>query len=201
MAEIKNMKNNLNIIGGNPSDERRSLDFYPTPVECTLALLPYIPETVNTVWEPACGDGAISKVLVNNGFDVYSTELRIDSGYGAGGLDFLTHRDISTDAIITNPPFNVSEDFINKALLCSPVVAMLLKSQYWHAKTRYKLFTDHTPTYILPLTWRPNFFGTQARGSSMLDMQWTVWIQGNNDAKYIPLKKPFKNQITLQWPT
>ncbi len=191
------MKNNLNIIGGNPSVERRELDFYPTPAECTLALLPYIPQSVKSIWEPACGDGAISKILIEKGYDVYSTELRTDSGYGAGGLDFLTQRDIGADAIITNPPFNMSEDFIKKALLCSDVVCMLLKSQYWHAKTRQKLFNDHVPAFILPLTWRPNFFGTEAKGSSMLDMIWTVWIIGNHDARYTPLNKPHKTQTNL----
>jgi hypothetical protein len=194
------MKNNLNIIGGNPSVERREMDFYPTPAECTLALLPYIPETVKSIWEPACGDGAMAKVLIEKGYQVYSTDLRDDSGYGIGGVDFLdaekdTHL---VDAIITNPPFNVSEDFIKVALGKTPVVAMLLKSQYWHAKTRYKLFTEHTPAYILPLTWRPNFFGTEATGSSMLDMQWSVWIHGENSAKYIPLQKPLKTQTSLQ---
>lgn len=193
------MKNNLNIIGGNPSTERRELDFYPTPAECTLALLPYIPETVKSIWEPACGDGAMAKVFVEKGYQVYSTDLRGNSGYGIGNVDFLdkTVAKYMVDAIITNPPFNVSEDFIKMALSKAPVVGMLLKSQYWHAKTRYKLFTDHTPAYILPLTWRPNFFGTEARGSSMLDMAWTVWIDGDNSAKYIPLCKPQKNQTSL----
>lgn len=192
------MKNNLNIIGGNPATERRQLDFYPTPAECTLALLPYIPISVKTIFEPACGDGAISKILIEKGFEVLSVDLRQDSGYGIGGRNFIEYADNGKfDAVITNPPFNLSELFIKKALSISPVVCMLLKSQYWHAKTRHKLFLDHTPAYILPLTWRPNFFGAEAKGSSMLDMQWTVWIAGNTDAKYVPLIKPNKSQQQL----
>lgn len=192
-------KNNLNIIGGNPSTARRDLDFYPTPAECTLALIPYIPDFVKTIWEPACGDGAMVKVFTQKGYIVHGTDIRDDSSiWGKGGIDFLNHiLNTRADAIITNPPFNVSEDFIRHALANSNCVAMLLKSQYWHAKTRYRLFTEHTPAYILPLTWRPNFFGAEARGSSMLDMQWTVWISGNHDAKYIPLAKPEKIQTNL----
>lgn len=190
---------NSNIIGGGAKENRRELDFYPTPAECTLALLPFLPETVKTVWEPACGDGAISWVLIQKGFKVYSTELRIDSGWGVGGVDFLEKHDVPypMDAIITNPPFNVSEQFIWKAVKEAPVVAMLLKSQYWHAKTRTKLFQENPPAYILPLTWRPNFFGADQKGSSMLDMIWTVWISGNTDCKYTPISKPQKSQTTL----
>jgi len=36
-----------------------------------------------SIWEPACGDGAISKVLLAAGFDVVSTDL-IDRGFGTG---------------------------------------------------------------------------------------------------------------------
>jgi len=35
------------------------------------------------IWEPACGDGAISRVLEAAGYQVISTDL-IDRGYGQG---------------------------------------------------------------------------------------------------------------------
>jgi hypothetical protein len=38
---------------------------------------------VGNIYEPACGDGAISKVFINNGFDVYSTDL-IYRNFGIG---------------------------------------------------------------------------------------------------------------------
>ena len=33
------------------------------------------------IWECACGDGAMSKVMIENGYEVYSSDL-IDRGYG-----------------------------------------------------------------------------------------------------------------------
>ena len=57
-------------------------DFYPTPPEAVRALLS-VETFEGSIWEPACGDGAISKVLLEAGHEVVSTDL-IDRGYGAG---------------------------------------------------------------------------------------------------------------------
>lgn len=57
-------------------------DFYPTPPEAVRALLS-VEAFEGSIWEPACGDGAISKVLLAAGFDVVSTDL-IDRGFGSG---------------------------------------------------------------------------------------------------------------------
>jgi len=61
--------------------------FYPTPPEGTRALL-RVEKFEGTIWEPACGDGAISRELEAVGHTVLSTDL-IDRGYGTAGVDFL----------------------------------------------------------------------------------------------------------------
>ena len=62
-----------------------------------------------TIWEPACGRGDMSKVFIDNGYDVLSTDL-IDRDYGEGGVDFLQDAQINrfgeVDNIITSPPFS-----------------------------------------------------------------------------------------------
>ena len=73
------------------NDNQEKDDFYPTPPQAVLPLLPHLELIGNTqydVWECACGDGAISKVLEENGLNVRSTDL-IDRGYGDYGIDFL----------------------------------------------------------------------------------------------------------------
>ena len=89
--------------------------------------------------------------------------------------------------MITNPPFALSEAFILKALQHAPIVAMLLKSQYWHAAKRQQLFNAHMPAYIFPLTWRPDFMFGERGGAPTMDVLWTVWIKGQHTAKYEPL--------------
>src|SRR3546814_8432653 len=75
-------KSNRSIVGqsaGRPRD-----DFYPSPRSATLALLS-VERFEGTIWEPACGNGAISRVLEEQGHEVVSTDL-IDRGYGTGGI-------------------------------------------------------------------------------------------------------------------
>ena len=76
----------LAYVGHNANGDRHKNDFYATPSLATQELLKK--ECFGgTLWECACGDGAISKVLIDNGYDVYSSDL-IDRGYGEQ-LDFL----------------------------------------------------------------------------------------------------------------
>lgn len=78
-------------------------EFYPTPPEAARALLS-VESFDGDIWEPACGDGAISEVLVGAGYDVVSTDL-IAYGYGEAGVDFLTQTKARAKHIVTNPPY------------------------------------------------------------------------------------------------
>src|SRR6185503_16161030 len=95
-----------------------------------------------------------------------------------------------SDAIITNPPFNLAEEFIRKSISEVPLVAMLLKSNFWHTKKRLKLFEETTPVAVLPLTWRPPMSPERGKSPTM-DFQWTIWSKYENGmCHYFPLKKP-----------
>ena len=180
------------ITGGGKKEDRKELDFYPTPPDVTISLMDFLlaEDKIDKdikIWEPACGNGAMSKVFESYGNSVVSTDLRTEGVYGKGGVDFLKES-IVCDAIITNPPFNIADLFIKKSVINARIVAMLLKCQYWHAKKRIELFQKHRPSFILPLTWRPDFFGNG--GASTLDMAWTVWIKVDEVTKYQQLIRP-----------
>lgn len=183
------MNDPLKIIGANGN--RRDNDFYPTPPECTYALLDYLKQnfllrSTDTIWEPACGNNAMADVMVQQGYSVIATDI-------IQGQDFLEHEmQDRFDWIITNPPFSLSEKFIKKCIDHGKPFALLLKSQYWHSAKRRELFQSHQPKFVLPLTWRPDFTG---KGSSMLDMVWTVWIGNAKNTYYEPLAKP-KRTVT-----
>ena len=182
------------LANGGDQAKRRELDFYPTPPDVTRALLLFLALQPCTIWEPACGDGAMSRVLAQGGHTVLSTDIR-QTGFGQGDVDFLTAEPFICDAIITNPPFAASEQFIRTALEHAPLVAMLLKSQYWHAQKRFALFDQHPPAWILPLMWRPDFLDGERGGRPTMECLWTVWIAGNTDTKYRPLPKPSKGGL------
>lgn len=183
----------VNLVNSSTSNKRRELDFYPTPPEVTHALMGFLGDegllnSINTVWEPACGDGAMSKIIAQYVPDVISSDIR-DTGYGMGGKDFMGWSK-QTDAIITNPPFKQAADFIAKAIGEADVVAMVLKSQYWHASKRTELFQLHPPAYVLALNWRPDFLNKERGGAPTMECVWTVWIRGQHDTRYRILPKP-----------
>lgn len=53
----------LNLANGSTENKRRELDFYPTPPDVTHALMRFLDLEQCTIWEPACGDGAMAYVL------------------------------------------------------------------------------------------------------------------------------------------
>lgn len=176
------------IVGANPSKERRAMDFYPTPPEVAQALVDFLElESGTVVWEPAAGEGDLANVLRKNGLKVIETDIQT-------GTDFITAEKKKCDWIITNPPFSIADKFIARCIEHQVPFALLLKSQYWHAKTRYKLFMEQIPAVILPLTWRPNFgFKSDCykKASPLMDVMWVVWTPNKTHATYyIPLQKP-----------
>jgi len=178
------------IAGGNTAYKRVESDYYPTPPEATKALLNFLKLPAETViWEPACGQGHMVKVMEEYGYKVTGSDIQ-------GDEDYLKIPTKECDWIITNPPFSVSQEFIERSIQHGKPFALLLKSQYWHAKKRLELFRNFPPSYILPLTWRPDFlFGKRGSGSPLMDVMWVVWT-GNESAStlYVPLEKP-ENKI------
>jgi len=131
----------------------------------------------------------MSKVMKDMGYEVISSDLN-DMGYGNVGVNFLTTPKHGCNWIITNPPFNVSQEFILKCINHHVPFALLLKSQYWHSKKRYELFNDFKPKYVLPLTWRPDFLFGQKGGAPTMECLWTVWDdKPANETQYILLEK------------
>ncbi|MEA2788066.1 MAG: hypothetical protein QOG73_472 [Acetobacteraceae bacterium] len=85
--------------------ERKGRDFYATPPWVTEALLRHV-RFQGPVWEPCCGDGAMSTVLAGHGYDVVSSDIA-DRGFGTPDVDFLGCRVVPEGcrSIVTNPPY------------------------------------------------------------------------------------------------
>jgi hypothetical protein len=113
-------------------------DAYYTPGWVTQALVPHIPTRIEKVWEPAAGKLSIASELRNAGYTVSATDLK--HGQDFFDDDLLQHE----QAVITNPPFRMAVEFICRSLLVTQkkrgFVAMLLATDFDHAKTRRHLF-------------------------------------------------------------
>lgn len=177
--------------------ERKAADLYPTPPAGTVAILQQLGLAPGSVIvEPACGDGDVSRVLHQLGHNVISSDLRY-TGYGTGGLDFTGPAygqfllgKPQVDAVITNPPFVLAEQFIVRALQFAPLVVMLLKSNYWNTKSRLRLWDKHTPTGRFPVTWRLAFLEAERGKSPLMDCDWIVWKRGDPPLRDRPLARP-----------
>lgn len=127
-------------------NEREQNDYYatePKALELLLDKETFAPE----IWECACGEGHLSKVLSGRGYKVKSTDL-IDRGYGEGSIDFLEYNGTFNGDIITNPPYKYAKEFVEKALDVIPNgnrVAMFLKLQFLEGKARRKMFEAYPP--------------------------------------------------------
>ena len=125
--------------------QRQIDDFYPTHPSITQMLLDR-EELDGTIWEPACGRGDMSEVLLDNGHAVISTDL-IDRGYGEGGVDFLQDDQISrfgvVDNIITNPPFKFALDFVLQAKkMTRKKICILNATMFLDGINRYEMWMD-----------------------------------------------------------
>jgi hypothetical protein len=109
-------------------------DFFPTPHWATFALIDN-ENFSGEIWECACGDGAMSRVLKQTGCSVRSTDL-YDRGYGRPGHDFLTEVR-PTDNIVTNPPYNCAERFVAQGVkLARKKFALLLRLAFLEGANR-----------------------------------------------------------------
>jgi hypothetical protein len=130
-----------------PKEERPAGDFYRTPPEGVTRLLAREHFQKKWIaWEPACGDGRISKTLIKEGYGVVSSDL-YRRGYGKTGLNFLTCAPPDKfDFIITNPPFSQMQKFIERALYYDTCkVAMLGRLLFLEGGVRRKTLWDVSP--------------------------------------------------------
>ena len=174
------------MVGGN--GKRRKDDFYPTPFGSTRPMLPILQDVFpRRVWEPFCGQGHMSQVLREDGYDVVSTD-KVRRGYGTQ-LDFMQSARPLASAIISNPPFIIIDEILDHALNLLGVehIAFLLPLSFWCAKGRVDLFEQNTPALVLPATWRIDSTG-QKRPT--MNFQWIVWTSA------LPPIRGFKPLVT-----
>ncbi len=179
----------LSIVGSSRNNGDREVDdFYPTPAYAVEELLKR--ETfIGNIWECACGDGAISEVFKNKGFEVHSTDL-INRGYGTE-MDFL-QSDFVADNIITNPPYKLALDFVLHAKkLSNKKIAMFLKTVWLESENRYTMFqdTEYSLKTVYQFSKRVSLYkgGVKMKNSGMIAYAWYVW------------DKEYKGKPTIEW--
>ena len=151
-------------------------DYFPTPRWATFALIDN-EKFSGDIWECACGDGAMSRVLEETGCAVTSSDL-FDRGYGEAGHDF-TVADRMADNIATNPPYNSAEGFVANGLKCARrKFALLLRLAFLEGANRANtIFSKSPPSRVWVFSERITFYpaGAKVKGSGTTAYAWFVW--------------------------
>jgi hypothetical protein len=166
-------------------DDREENDFYATNPIAANFLIELVDLNKN-IWEPSCGQGHLSKVFVDSGYNVKSSDL-IDRGYGEAGVDFLTYSnesDFFDGDIVTNPPYKYAKEFVEKALqYVKPgnKVCMFLKVLFLESKSRKPLFVKNPIKTVFISSTRivcaKNGDFEKEKGAAIA-YAWFVWEKG-----------------------
>lgn len=190
------MQNISHAVMAQRHEPKDSPDDFPTPPWATRALLRYVlnePDISNlSCLEPACGRGYMSRPLLEAFRCVDSSDL-IDYGYGEV-RNFLTYPYLSGshDWVITNPPFKLAQEFIERAMnVANHGVAILARTVFLESVGRYEaLFKNTPPTYFAQFTERvPMVKGrVDRKASTATGYAWFVWKKDDR-----------RNQTELVW--
>lgn len=166
-------------------------DYFPTPRWATFALMDN-EKFSGDVWECACGDGAMSRVIEEVGNTVVSTDL-YNRGYGESGQDFLTaKRRVSN--IITNPPYNSAEGFVRRGvILAQKKFALLLRLAFLEGANRARtIFSESPPSRVWVFSERITFYpsGVEPKGTGTTAYAWFVWDKASTGNTELHWLKP-----------
>lgn len=162
-----------------PSD---SFDYFPTPLWATRALCEFILSVSalprDQITEPACGEGHMARALSEYFDDVIASDIQ-PMGFGTQRDYLWPDNDSPTDWTITNPPFKLAEQFIEKATRLSLRGAcMLVRTSFLEGVGRHeRLFSKNPPSNILQFSERvPMVKGrVDAKVSTATSYAWLIW--------------------------
>lgn len=129
-------------------------ELYETPEESLELLYNYVTfSKKEKILEPCDGLGKISDFFIKKGHKVISNELYREV-YGSSathGEDFLNTDLFNNskqglykfDCVVMNPPFKLSLEFVNKALIIAPRVLVFCRASFLEGQKRYnELFSS-----------------------------------------------------------
>ncbi len=127
-------------------EDKEEFEFYPTPIKAIELARPLL-DTNKKWWEPCAGDGRILEYYDNV---VLGTDIKPRSP-NVKELDFMfMDKPDVIEGIITNPPFTLGYDLINKALFEWKIPALLLmRVEYIAAKSRQDVVKYMTNMHIV----------------------------------------------------
>jgi len=110
-------------------------DDFQTPPEALEPLYPFLKHG-STIWECACGKGYLVKALQERGYKVIGTDILT-------GVDFLKTDMPEADYIVTNPPYSLKQQFLERCYELKKPFALLLPLTTFETAKRQRLFKQY----------------------------------------------------------
>jgi hypothetical protein len=183
------MTNRSNAVVQKRIEPKISLDDFPTPPWATRALCEWlktkdIDMSAMSVREPAANRGHMTMPLSEYFATVEGSDIH-DYGHGFPVRNYLTDDNFeNTDFTITNPPFILAREFVEKAIRLSDVgIAVIVRLAFIEGKDRYNnLFKEYPPSYLLQFVERVGM----CKGTIDKDLAtataycWLVWLKNDD---------------------
>lgn len=148
-------------------------EFYATPratVESLIKELTFDPWHSLKYGDPCAGNSDIIIPFVKGG---YTEPMDWEWAEIREGKDYLTEGMTGeVDCIVTNPPFSLATQFIDRSLGEADFVAYLLRLNFWGSKKRKEWWEGKEPTHQFTLSQRPSFTG---KGTDSTEYAFFVW--------------------------
>jgi len=144
-------------------------DDFQTPYWVIEYLVPYLKKEW-IIWECAMGKGNLVRALEQRGFKVIGTDIK-------DGYDFLKWTPKRFDCIVTNPPYSLKNEFLERCYELGKPFALLLPLTALETERRQRLFKKYG-VEIIVLPKRVNFETPSGKGSgSWFPVGWfTNWL-------------------------
>ena len=133
------------------------------------------------------------RVLLESGQPVNASDL-YDRGYGETGVDFLRSSRV-VENIVTNPPYNCAEGFVESGLRqTTQKLCLLLRLAFLEGANRQRtIFAKTPPARVWVFSERITFYpaGAVVKGTGTTAYAWFVWDKRSNNTgtelKWLPL--------------
>ena len=184
-------------------------EIYTPPYALLPELVAMLREFVGDgyIWEPCAGQGHLTGYLKEAGFKVVSTTLgnavrEIPAEWDCNELkawdgDFLNAPNClrcrnEIRAIVTNPPFSISDKIIQEALVFKGVVALLMPTSRLNGVARHELYDRAGYPYVLIPNRRINYITPNNGKSAQQDTYWFTWGLAEAGYKGVKMDRKLK---------
>jgi hypothetical protein len=172
-------------VGSKPFDRCQ------TPAYALDPLLPYLrPDWI--VWESAAGKGRMVRALTSHVRQVVASDILT-------GQNFFDYQPLTFDAIVTNPPYSIKFDWLERCYELGKPFALLVPVEMIGAAAAQRLMKRHGCEQLL-LDKRVNFempIKGEDDSSAQFPTFWLCWKMLPNPILYGKITRRHDQQLRL----